>query len=249
MSRWLVAAFSVAVLAMVDASPGASAPMAPQTAAPEMADASLVLAVDVSNSVTPNRYGMQMEGIAAALSDPDVRRAMLSGPHKAIFLTLVERANGIHVTVPWMLITGEAQIDRFALDVQLAPRTGDGLTCVATMLQFVREDVLPRLPAPATRIVIDVSGDGRDDCGGAIPRSDADPASQPVLLMRDDLAEEGITINGMPILEGNEALTLEDWYRGHVIGGKDAFLVPARGFDDIARAMRHKFVAELLSQR
>ena len=63
--------------------------------------------------------------------------------------------------------------------------------------------------------------------------------------MRDDLAEEG-AINGMPILEGNEALT--DWYRGHVIGGKDAFLVPARGFDDIAQ-MRHKFVADLLSQR
>jgi len=72
---------------------------------------------------------------------------------------------------------------------------------------------------------------------------------EPVILARDALIGDGVTINGLPVLEGNEALTLEDWYRSHAIGGRDDLLVPARGFEDIARAMRLKFVTELLSQR
>lgn len=118
------------------------------------------------------------------------------------------------------------------------------------MLQFVREKVLPDLPAPATRTIVDVSGDGRDDCTGtpvAEPGKTLPP--EPVILARDALIGDGVTINGLPILEGNEALTLEDWYRSHAIGGRDDLLVPARGFEDIARAMRLKFVTELLSQR
>ena len=219
-------------------------------AAPVEVDVALVIAVDVSNSVTPRRYDMQMQGIAAALNDPDVRRAMLSGPHKAALLTLVEWSRGSHVTLPWTLISSETAVDGFADDVMYARRGSKGPTCLATMLQFVREKVLRDLPAPATRTIVDVSGDGRDDCTGtpvAEPGKTLPP--EPVILARDALIGDGVTINGLPVLEGNEALTLEDWYRSHVIGGRDDLLVPAHGFEDIARAMRLKFVTELLSQR
>jgi hypothetical protein len=58
----------------------------------------------------------------------------------------------------------------------------------------------------------------------------------------------GVTINGLPILEGDEAATLEDWYMQHVIGGPAAFLVPALGFPDFERAMRKKFLVEVSSR-
>jgi len=62
---------------------------------------------------------------------------------------------------------------------------------------------------------------------------------------RDQLVLAGVTINGLPILEGDEAATLEDWYLHHVIGGNGAFLLPALGFDDVERAVRKKFLVEV----
>jgi len=85
------------------------------------------------------------------------------------------------------------------------------------------------------RIVVDVSGDGRDNCNPRIP----------VDALRDELVAGRITINGLPILEGNEAATLSQWYRDHVIGGSGAFLLPARGFQEFARAVRQKFITEI----
>jgi hypothetical protein len=102
-------------------------------------------------------------------------------------------------------------------------------------LQLVDGKVLPFLPVPADRTIIDVSGDGHDNCN----------TSPPIDAVRDGLTAAGVTINGLPILEGDEAATLEDWYREHVIGGPSAFLVPARGFADFARAMRRKFIVEI----
>ena len=89
---------------------GALTAVTPPGAAPVEVDVALVIAVDVSNSVTPRRYDMQMQGIAAALNDPDVRRAMLSGPHKAVLLTLVEWSRGSQVTLPWTLISSETAV-------------------------------------------------------------------------------------------------------------------------------------------
>jgi hypothetical protein len=111
----------------------------------------------------------------------------------------------------------------------------DDLASMARALALVEGKVLPFLPVPADRTVIDVSGDGHDNCN----------TSPPVEAVRDGLAAAGVTINGLPILEGDEAATLETWYRGHVIGGPAAFLVPARGFTDVDRAMRRKFLVEI----
>jgi hypothetical protein len=94
---------------------------------------------------------------------------------------------------------------------------------------------MPFLPAPAEHTIIDVSGDGHDNCNPTVP----------IDAVRDQLVAADVTINGLPILEGDEATTLEQWYRDHVIGGKSAFVVPAHGFADVQRAMRRKFIAEI----
>lgn len=208
---------------------------AAQSNSAEMVDVALVLAVDVSNSVTAERYRLQMDGIAKAFEDPGVQDAILSGPHRSMFVTLVEWSNEPHVALPWTLITSPSSAQAFADKVSTAPRAEHDFTCMATALKIVDGKILPLLPVPAERVIVDVSGDGHDNCN----------LGESVDTLRDQLVAEGATINGLPILEGDEADTLEQWYRDHVIGGNSAFLIPAHGFADFERAMRQKFITEI----
>ncbi len=228
-----------ALAAVALALQAAAAPAQPPTSQiqgrPERADTALVLAVDVSGSVNAARYALQMEGIAKAFEDPDVERTILSGPYRALFVSLVEWSDTATLTIPWTLITSHADAAAFADRVRHAPRGDNHFTCMARAMQLVEGKVLPFVPVPAERTIVDVSGDGRDNCN----------SNPPVDAMRDRLVAHGVTINGLPILEGDEAATLEAWYKDNVIGGNAAFLVPARGFQDFARAMRQKFLVEI----
>jgi len=207
----------------------------PPASAAEMTDTALVLAVDVSESVTPERYALQMEGIARAFHDREVQGSILSGAHRSMFVTLVEWSNKPFVMLPWTLITSAEDADAFADKIRGAARADNQFTCLSRALEVIEGKVLPFLPVPAERTIIDVSGDGRDNCNPA----------KSVDTVRDELVAAGATINGLPILEGDEAATLEAWYREHVIGGHAAFLVPAHGFADVQRAMRQKFIVEI----
>lgn len=201
----------------------------------EKVDTALVLAVDVSGSVDAERYALQMEGIARAFEDRDVQRTILSGPNRSMTVALVEWSNTASLTVPWTLIASPADAQAFAEKVRHAPRSDNAFTCMSRALQLVEGKVLPFAPVPADRTIIDVSGDGHDNCN----------LTPPVEAVRDRLVAEGVTINGLPILAGKEAATLEDWYRDHVIGGDSAFLETAHGFGDFGRAIRQKFMVEV----
>jgi hypothetical protein len=211
------------------------ASVASARAAPEMVDTALVLAVDVSQSVDDARFELQMEGIAKAFEDPEVQRSIFSGPHRAMFVTLVEWSDKAAVAVPWTLIASAEDAKAFAATLRKTPRHGAEFTCMSRALQLIGDKILPFLPMPANRTVIDVSSDGHDNCN----------LSPPVDALRDALVADGVTINGLPILEGDEALTLEPWYKAHVIGGTSAFTVPAHGYRDFERAIRRKFVTEI----
>jgi hypothetical protein len=207
----------------------------PAAAPVDAVDTALVLAVDVSGSVSAGRYRLQMEGIATAFEDSAVQGAILAGPRGSLLITLVQWSDKAQVSVPWMLIGTGEDAASFAAKVRRAPRAADQFTCMSQMMRLIADKVLPRAPLQADRTVIDVSGDGHDNCN----------PEQPVDSLRDELVGLGVTINGLPILEGDEAKTLEGWYREHVIGGTAAFLEPAAGFADFARAMRQKFLVEI----
>ncbi|HTZ78866.1 MAG TPA: DUF1194 domain-containing protein [Stellaceae bacterium] len=198
-------------------------------------DVGLVLAVDVSGSVNGERYGLQMNGIADAFEDRSVQDAILSGPRHAIAITLVQWSDKPKISVPWTVIASVGDAAAFAAKVRSAPRLASEFTCMAQMMRFVADKVLPRIPRRADRTVVDVSGDGHDNCNPPVP----------VDAVRDELTGGLVTINGLPILEGDEAETLASWYRDHVIGGAGAFLLPAAGFRDFGRAIRQKFITEV----
>jgi Protein of unknown function (DUF1194) len=205
----------------------------------ERVDVALVLAVDVSGSVDENRFVLQMEGIASAFEDREVQNTILSGQYGALLVTLVNWSQKPQIAVPWRVIASPADAMAFAADVRRAPRRAGDFTCMSLMMQVVGDKVLPLMPVPADRTVVDISGDGRDNCN---PKTAVDS-------IRDGLVADRVTINGLPIKAGREADTIAPWYEQHVIGGAAAFLLPANGYEDFGRAIRQKFIIEISGQR
>ena len=215
------------------------APPALAESSVDRVDVALVLAVDVSGSVDDDRFSLQMEGIARAFEDREVQSAILSGVHGALLVTLVNWSQKPQIAVRWRVIASPADAMSFAADVRRAPRRAEDFTCMSLMMQAVEEKVLPLMPVPADRMVVDISGDGRDNCN---PRTAVDS-------MRDGLVADRVTINGLPIRAGREAETIATWYEQHVIGGAAAFLLPANGYQDFGRAIRQKFIIEISGQQ
>jgi Protein of unknown function (DUF1194) len=227
------------------------------------ADTALILAVDVSNSVDATRYKLQMEGIAQALEDPGVIQAITSGPKGGIVLSLVTWADHAQLSLPWHLIRSATDARDFAELIRHVPQKTGEYTCTSRMFEMVRETILPNIPAKADRVVLDVSGDGIDNCG-----QPGEAAGE-----RDQLVAAGVTINGLPIIVKGEneivgsgayrapgyglkelpiqdqalTTTLDAWYTANVIGGPSGFLLKANGFEDFGRAFRQKFVSEISS--
>lgn len=198
-------------------------------------DTALVISVDVSNSVDATRYQLQLEGIAKALEDENVIEAILTGGRGSILISLVMWADKPKISIPWTRIASKEEALAVAQQVRRLPREGGEFTCMSGMMRMVADKVVTQIPAQANRIVIDVSGDGKDNCN----------REEPVDAVRDELVESGVIINGLPILEGDDGPTLEGWYRDYVVGGTGAFVLPAKGFQDFGNAIRQKFVIEI----
>lgn len=206
-----------------------------QAAAVTEVDTALVVSVDVSNSVDEHRYKLQMEGIAQAFEDPMVLQAILNGPQGGIFVSMVTWADKPRVAVPWTRIASAADAAEVAKKVRALPRQGGEFTCVTGMLRNVSDKLIPQIPGKANRVIVDVSGDGKENCN----------PDEPLETVREELAGYGVTINGLPILEGDEGPTLESWYRENVMAGPGSFVLPADGYKDFGRAIRQKFVIEI----
>ncbi len=81
------------------------------------------------------------------------------------------------------------------------------------------------------RQVIDVSGDGRSDL------------LVPTTAARDRAVAHGVAINGLVIL--GDQLYLDRYYTENVIGGADAFVLTADGFEAFAGAIVAKLIREI----
>lgn len=201
----------------------------------EYVDTALVVSVDVSNSVDAHRYSLQMEGIANALEDPEVLKAVLNGPNGAILFSMVTWADKPRQVIGWERISDEADAAAVAAKVRGLPRQTGEFTCVSAMLRSISDKVVSQIPAKSFRTIVDVSGDGSENCN----------PQESVSSVRDELVSLGVTVNGLPILEGDEGATLEGWFRENVMGGPGSFVLPADGFEDFGRAIRQKFIIEI----
>ena len=212
------------------------------------ADTALVVSVDVSNSVDDSRYKLQMEGIAKALEDPGVIEAITGGSAGGILFSMVTWADTPSFVIPWIRIANKADALAAAKRVRALPHQGGEFTCMTRMLRSVNDKIVPQIPAKAARILVDVSGDGPDNCN----------AEESIESVRNELVANGVTVNGLPILldtpESSALLPkavpgskhpLEEWYRANVMAGPGSFVLPAQGYGDFERAIRQKFVIEV----
>jgi hypothetical protein len=193
----------------------------------------LVLAIDVSESVSSERYVLQHDGIARAFETPQLIDAIAAVPGGIEALVLEwSDPDKIRVTVGWTRIASLRAAAAFAASVRATERTSHGLTAIGSAM-LAAAAAFDDMPEPAGRRVIDVSGDGMANFG--VPPSTA----------RDELVKAGITINGLAIL--TEEPWLEDYYSQNVVGGPSAFVVVAKSFDSFAEAMLRKLVQEVAS--
>mgnify|MGYP006073614867 FL=1 len=74
----------------------------------------LALGLDVSGSVDAREYRLQMDGLAQAVSDPNVQDALLGQPNAPIKLLIFEWSgpNDQHFVVPWTEIKSVEDIGR-----------------------------------------------------------------------------------------------------------------------------------------
>ena len=197
------------------------------------ADVALVLAVDVSASVTDARFALQREGIARALDSDALAEALAAGPHQTIEIAVVEWAEKQTVVLPWTVVRRRSDLTDIALKLRRAPRVwvdtrtdpGGGIAAADALFASA--------PLQPDRKVIDVSGDGQQNAGEATTAA-----------MRDAAVGHHVTINGLPITSGDEP-HVDQWYRDNVIGGDDAFLVVADGFAAFASAFEQKLTREV----
>jgi Protein of unknown function (DUF1194) len=191
----------------------------------------LVFAVDVSASVTADSYVLQRDGIARAFAQRRLVEAISALPGGVELLVLEwSDPDRIAVTVDWTRVGDAASAEKFVMAVRETHRSSNGLTAIGSAL-LAAAAAFDRLPEPAARRIIDVSGDGMANIG------------PPPAAARDRIAAAGITINGLAIL--TEEPWLADYYRRNVIGGPTAFVVVARTFDDFANAMATKLSNEV----
>ena len=192
----------------------------------------LVLAVDVSRSVSNAEYDQQVGGLAAAFRHPDFIEA-IGYVHGGVAVTLMQWSGPESQvqTIPWQLISTPEQIARLANAIEEDRRKFfAAYTAIGDALVHARE-LTKQNPWTCERRVIDLSGDGISN-RGTPPRGIADA-----------LAAEGVTINAV-VIDGAQPDPVS-YYADHVIAGDGAFMIIARDFDDYARAIREKLGREL----
>jgi hypothetical protein len=178
-------------------------------------DLELILAVDSSSSVSPDEFSLQMQGLANAFRDPAVHAAIQAAGDLGIAVAMVQWSDNRKQT----------------LAINWTPRylIGGG-TAIGGAVNFSAHHLRIN-PFEGRRKVIDVSGDGRTNQGSNPARA------------RDDAVAQGITINGLAIL--NEDALVDRHYLANVIGGTGSFVMQADDYADFARAIVEKLIKEI----
>lgn len=201
------------------------------------ADLALILALDCSASVSIESFGRMASGCAAGLRDEAVMAGLLAGPQGASLLALmIWSGPGAHeVMAGWTRLDSPEAVRAFAEEVENVPRTiRAGATAIGEALRAC-EALLLSAPAGASRVVIDMVGDGKSN-QGILPH-----------VVRDRLVAGGVTINGLCVL--HEEPDLLAHYQAEVIGGPGAFAMTCQDFSEFEEAMRQKLRREIIAAR
>lgn len=194
----------------------------------------LVLALDSSASVDIREFRLQLRGLARAFGDVDVAKAVANLAPFGVAVAVMQWGgeSDSRVIIPFTVLKSKSDSIAFGLRISQSRRRIRATDTSITTAIKDSQALLENNNFDGQRLVIDVSGDGKDNSG-----LDLDGARQ-----RAKAAQ--ITVNGLPIEADESSVT--PYYREHVVIGADSFVEPAQNFEDYARAIRAKLLRELL---
>ncbi len=216
----------------------------PSARADEKVDLLLVLASDVSRSVTADKFKLQRDGYAAAIANPRVLDAIKGGRHGRIAVMLLEWSGfgNQKVVIGWTLIDGPEAAHAFGTKLLEEPRAFADRTSISGGIEAAMAE-LAKAPYFSERQTIDVSGDGTNNSG------------RDVAQVRDEAVAKGVVVNGLVILSErpmpwNPDHThppggLAKYYRDNVTGGPGSFVMEAQDFESFGDAILKKMIAEI----
>ena len=193
-------------------------------------ETALLLAVDVSGSISGDEYLLQMQGLADAIEAPEIADALVYGQ---VSLSLMHWSGlGYHQqSLPWQAMRSYADVSAFAASTRRVKRP---LNYTATALgQAIRFSIAQFADVPGCRRqVIDISGDGEENDGMSLPAA------------RAEAEMAGITINAIAIEVDNQTTLLTGYFQRYVITS-NGFVMTAMGLRDYPRAIYEKLLREL----
>ncbi len=195
-------------------------------------DLALVLAIDVSYSVDASEHRLQMEGFGQALQSETVQDAIMSGEKQKIAVTVFQWSDmdNQRTIIPWTIIDSPKVAHDIGEKLRRGPRAvAEGGTGISGAMIYAT--TLYASAPKATRNVIDISTDGRNNMG------------RPTPVTRDFVVAQGITINALAII--NEWPQLAAYLERQVVGGPAAFVEEAASYDDFGAAMLRKLTKEI----
>ncbi len=203
----------------------------------------LAMGLDVSASVDAQEYRMQLEGLAAALTSPPVRDAILYGPGGPVAVAVYEWSGWAdqRLLVDWVLVTDARVLEGVAARLVATERARMSDSTALGEALMVGGRLLRGAP-PCWRQVLDISGDGKNNDG-------VDPD-----MLEGEPLLAGVTVNALVIgaddagasdLRAVDIGELSSYFNAFVIRGPDSFVQVALGFADYERAMTRKLMREL----
>lgn len=214
-----------------------------QTAA-QTVDVALVIVDDVSGSINDDEYRLEKQGYYDAFTNPAVISAIQGGPMGSIAVSFIEFAGAgqVETVLPWTILKDADTAKAFAEKMQAAPRSSWGHTAIGDGITAA-EEALKQSGVTASRRVIDVAGDGTNNSG------------RPVQEARDEIARQGIIINGLAIANESDIPWLQrhthppgglaNYYRQNVTAGETSFVLEVHDYKTFGDAVLRKLIQEI----
>jgi hypothetical protein len=235
-AKFVLAGCAMVVLAAL---PAPAAPVEHAAVGSTQVDVKLVIATDISLSIDDVEAQIQRQGIADLFLDPEVIRAIQSGPLGVIAVSMLDWAGygENKVVLDWTLVNDKASAAALSAKIRGIGRIPGKRTSISDALErafAMIEESDGQIVA--ARRVVDVSGDGPNNDGYSLQE------------LHDKIANNGITVNGLPIMDENSDgyfADLDKYYGACVVSGKGSFLIVVKHFNDFGPAMRRKLVVEI----
>lgn len=207
----------------------------------------LVLSVDVSGSINASEFNLQRQGYANAFRNTDLIQNIGATPG-GIAVAFSYWATRPTTTLDWVHLTDAASVLAFADAIEATPRPGTASVGEWTNIAGAMDHALTLFNTDlftSDRRILDISGDGIQNRNREGTAGCGSVCLDVLSAARQDVLDQGIVINGLPILGDPQFPDLDDYFANNVIGGTGSFMQVASSFDDFETAALAKIQREI----